>query len=154
MTSKYVAHLALSEAADRLRINFLVTSDNEDAWRLTFSNGSAFDVAYDHDASRIVITGDVGEVTDSGRTRLYEMLLQYNYLWTYTGGARMALDGTPGRVMVMFELGAAGLEVSSVCRALSNLVEIRNAWREVIESSAGEEGPAGQLKASPQLQSA
>lgn len=142
MTSKYIAHLALSEAAARLRLNFLQTSDNEDAWRLTFTDGSVFDVEYDHAVHRIIIQGEVGEVADSARMRIYEILLQYNYLWSYTGGIRMALDGMPGQVVVMFELPAADLEVSRVSSALSNLVEIKRAWREILQSTDGLESPA------------
>ncbi|MDF2463384.1 MAG: hypothetical protein K0Q43_1619 [Ramlibacter sp.] len=132
MNSAKPAHLALKEAAGLLGLQSSSHDDESGAWRFTFDSETRFDIEPNAEAGTIVIQADIAAVADDARSQLYEMLLQYNYLWTQTGGVRMALGRVPGPVVMMFEMPAAELEVSRICGVLANMTHVLQAWREIL----------------------
>ena len=136
MTAAQAARRTLVEAAQLLDFQWLDYADS-DAWRLVADGGTAFDVEHDEGSGRLVIQSDIGTVSDAACTRVYEILLQYNYLWSQTGGIRMALDGPAGQVVMMFDVQTADLEVSALCGMLTRMSRLQKAWREILKDAVG-----------------
>ncbi|MGE4240004.1 type III secretion system chaperone [Ramlibacter sp.] len=124
------------EAALMLSAEALVSDDERPAWTLRLADGLPFDIEHDDAQGRMVIVCPVGEAAPAARERLYERLLQYNFLWHDTGGLRMALSGTPGRVVLMLELPLPGLAPARLCAVLANMGEIRQSWHDILEAAA------------------
>jgi hypothetical protein len=106
------------------------------AWRLDFDADTAFDIECDDDARHVMVACDIGRVHEEARLALYEILLQYNFIWTQTGGVRMALDGSTDRVVLMYELAHDDREPANLCDLLSNMACIRRAWAEILRDCA------------------
>ncbi|RYX95027.1 MAG: hypothetical protein EOO28_13185 [Comamonadaceae bacterium] len=132
MTSIHIAHLALMEAADQLRLAFKARCVNGEAWSLNGGAGAAFDVEVSSSGSGLMFQADVATVADAARVQVYEMLLQYNALWTQTGGARMALGSLPGPVVMMLELPASEVTAPRIGEVLTNMTRSLDAWRAMI----------------------
>ena len=113
--------------------------EGEDAWRIAMATGHALDVEYDDEAARLMITGDIGEIAAASRLTMYETLLQYNFIWSQTGGVRIALDGSTHRAVVMFEVALPNLAVPRLSMVLANLARVQEAWIEIL-SQAGTTG--------------
>lgn len=132
MNSKESVHQLMREIGPLLDLREVSAFEERDAWLVAFEAGPVFEIDYDAGLNRVVITAVVAEVAEHARLRIYEILLQYNYVWTETGGVRMALDGSPGKVVMMFELPAAELHLSMLAEVLTNLAQIRGAWCQVL----------------------
>jgi hypothetical protein len=116
------------------------TGDGE--WAMLVDETRRFDL--DHDAARgvLVVGTDVGRPAEGREREAYEALLSYNALWAQTGGARMALGGTGGDVLL--------LTWGRLDAVLANLREVADAWRELLAGSdappqAGQPAWPGQL---------
>ncbi len=137
MTSKEIVHHLVAETAGMLQAGRVKACEERDAWLLALDGETMLDIEFDSVEDRLIITGDVCEVAEPARPLVYEMLLQYNYLWTETGGVRMALGGGPGNVVMMFELPAVGLQPSRLCHALNNMAHSQRAWQHVLPLISG-----------------
>jgi hypothetical protein len=131
--SKDAIHQVMREIGPVLDLMQVSAYGERDAWLVAFGGGAVFDIEYDAGLNRLVMTGVIGEVAEHARSRVYEVLLQYNYVWTETGGVRMALDGTPGRVVMMFELPAAEVHLALLGEVLMNMAQVRNTWRHILQ---------------------
>ena len=124
----------VAEAALMLGNSEAIADANRPAWFVTLEGDCVFDIEYDDAQARVVVTSVVAEVPAAARQHVYEMLLQYNYLWTDTGGLRMALAGTPGPVVMMVEMAVPGLAPAWLCRVLTNMRNALHAWRQALGS--------------------
>ena len=124
--------LLIEEAAPLAGAGPLMAYTDRDAWLLSWDGDTMLDLEHDPAADRVVLAGGIWTPADAARPRVCEMLLQYNYIWTETGGLRMALDGQPGQVVLMFELPATQLNVSRLSTVLVNMVGVQRAWRELL----------------------
>ena len=141
-TSSHMLSL-LGEAARILNLPPVVAYQNRAAWLVTFDDETMLDVEQDASGERVMFTGGIRDVTDLRRPDIYEMFLQYNYLWTETGGVRLALDGIPGQAVLMLEKPLHGLMVADVCRLLEKLAVMQRAWREILQAVAKPEDESG-----------
>ena len=102
------------------------------AWQLAFDGDTTFDAVYDPMLTRLVLSGDIGEVPERERLPIYEILLEYNAEWTISGGVRMALKGPNRRLMMFLDLPAANLEANTLADALTNLARTQSTWRKIL----------------------
>jgi hypothetical protein len=136
MTPQQTAHLAIREAAELLGAQSATTQEATGVWRLVLDADAVIDIEFNPHAGTIVLQADVASVPRAARLQVYELLLQYNYLWLQSGGIRMALASLPGPVAMMLELPLADLDVSRVCGALTSVAQTRRTWRDVLLATA------------------
>ncbi|SDG76746.1 type III secretion system chaperone [Propionivibrio dicarboxylicus] len=122
-----------------------ITEFSEDAsWHLVFDTDIHMDIEYDPKGERLMITGDLSELPQE-RENTCVALLRYNYLWTEHGGVRAALDGVPGRLVLMLEMPVARLEISRLCAALRNLRTVIETWRAILSGKTSAREAAEQV---------
>ena len=124
----------VQETVATLELKSVAAYEGCSAWELLFDDETRLNIEYDRVATRVVFMGTIGAVAEPARLRVYEFLLQYNYLWSETGGVRMALDGAPGHVAMIFELPTSDLGVHKLRDTVTSLVENLRWWREIIQT--------------------
>jgi hypothetical protein len=81
---------------------------------------------------KLVLSIDLGRPAPEARLATYETMLAYNMLWQETGGVKIGLGGANGRLVQMFELSTAGLDLDLLARVLEGFVAKALVWREQI----------------------
>jgi hypothetical protein len=128
------AALLLDEALHALNLPAGAAYPGEThAWHIALDESSGLDIEYDDAQDRFVITADVGKVAPSTRLASYGILLQYNHLWSETGGVRMALDGSTDQVLAMLDAPLAQLDASRFAAVLASMASVRRTWAQVLE---------------------
>jgi hypothetical protein len=136
MSSERAVHELMLQVGPVLDLEQVTEFAEDHAWRLVFDAATAIDIEYDSYADRLVLTADVAPVELHAREKTFEAMLRYNYLWTEHGGVRAALDGAPGRAVLMIEMPASGLEMTRICAVLKNFSAVVEGWRGVLASIA------------------
>ena len=154
MADKQIIEQLIADVGRLLARGPAVPDAQRDAWLLTLDEETMFDIEYDAPGDRIVLAGGVRHVADVDREAVYEMLLQFNYLWTDTGGVRMALDGRPGQVVMLQELRADGLSTSALCGVVEGLARMQRGWREILQAMADGHGARSQPERDRELRAA
>lgn len=134
MRSKEQVHALVCEAAEGLNLQQLVEETDRIAWLLQFDDETAIDVEYNLEDDHLVLTSAVWEVVGVQREAIYELLLQFNYLWTETGGVRMALDGMPGQVVMLFDVPDPATGATQLRRVLGNITKLQKSWRQILSA--------------------
>lgn len=124
----------LMDAARMLGAQSAIGRDDAPAWVLTLDAETQLEVTHDAEHARLVIVGDIAEVSEHRRAEVYEMLLVYNLLWPATGGARMALDSMSGHAVLLFELECGHLAAAHLAGTLGNLADVQRTWRQVLRA--------------------
>ena len=123
------------ETASLLGLEEVSAFTDRPAWMLALGEHARLELAYDALAGRIVCTSEIGTVAEKLRIEIYEILLHYNYAWSVTGGARMALDSSLERVVVILEIGIAGLTPQRLGDVLENLRDTTVAWHKILAAA-------------------
>lgn len=132
MSSQQAIHDLIAQIGPILDLAQVTAFPEDACWRAVFDAATWIDVEYEAAGDRLVLTATVGPVEESARQRSYEALLRYNYIWTEHGGVRGALDGTPGNVVLMIEMPAAGVDLPRLCQVLQNFKVVVEGWRELL----------------------
>lgn len=106
-------------------------------WTLVVDETTVLFADYDDAGIRLMLSAEVAEPAEAGRSQLYELLLRYNDAWRQTGGGRMALDPA-GTVVLLFELPVAGLDLARMQTVIRGFVEVLHGWREALARAAGD----------------
>ncbi len=136
MRSTEQIHGLVCEAAEGLGLVQLAEEIDRVAWLLQFDEETAIDVEYSLDEDRLVLSSAVWEVSGDQRELIYELLLQFNYLWTETGGVRMALNGMPGQVTMLFDMPDPATGVTQLRQVLGNIAKLQKSWRQILTGLA------------------
>ena len=144
MSSKKHVQALMSEVGPAADLAEVLEFDDQNLWTLEYGAELLVEAVYDETLNRLVLSAEIGQPRGENRSGLYETLLQFNYLWEQTGGVRLALDGTGGNVVQLFELSAVELDLATLLSVLANFVENIDTWRQIIaqpptETSAGED---------------
>jgi len=142
MSSQEAIHDLIAQIGPILDLAQVTVFPEDSCWRAVFDAATWIDVEYEAAGDRLVLTGTVGPVEESARQRSYEALLRYTYIWTEHGGVRAALDGTPGNVVLMVELPAAGVDLPRLCQVLQNFRGVVGGWRELLVTIGSGSAPA------------
>ena len=145
MRTKEQVHQLIHESASGLELLQLSTRHDRDAWLIEFDEETTIDVEFDAEADRLVLAAGVLEVPEAKRSSIYEMLLQFNFLWPQTGGVRMALDGMPGQVVMLFDLPDPAMGCTQFRRVLTNMAILQRSWRRILReigSAAADGAPS------------
>lgn len=119
--------------------------EGKNFWTVLFDEAVLLYVDLDPARQTLVVSADVAEPLPEARLARYEMILQYNNLWTETGGLRMALDSPEGVVVLLVDVPLAGITRETLATLCGNFVEAVHTWREILErplDTGGDTPPA------------
>lgn len=102
------------------------------SWALVTKDKTILFVELLEHEDRLWLSAEVGTPGPQDRERLYPLMLQYNMQWQQTGGARLALDGPEGAVVLACELPASDLDGPTLCTVLVNLCGMLEGWRKIL----------------------
>lgn len=105
-----------------------IAQTGDDTWTLAFDDEQIVMVEWIDGPPRIVFTCLVGRPPVDRRFTVYETLLTYNALWKEHDGARIALDGADGEVMVLYELPAAALTEAQLADVIARFRDFAALW--------------------------
>ncbi len=146
MQSTELANQLLQEALRILNLPSGLAYDGGHAWHVALHGQAGLDVEYDDAARRVVISGCIGEVAEHSKTSMYELLLEYNFIWTETGGVRMALDGSTNQAVIMLEAPTAELDPPRLSTLLANMARLQRTWTEIVREWAFADAPSEPLE--------
>ena len=86
-----------------------VIQSEEKNWAIQFDDQSIVTLEWAEKPERVVLTSMLGVPSESMQLSVYETLLCYNLLWKDTGGVKMALSGTGGELVLLYELFVSDL---------------------------------------------
>jgi hypothetical protein len=136
----------MAQVGPTLELARVTAYADDNACSLVFDDdaGRTIDAEWNASTESVVLTAEVTTVPTAARARAFEVLLQYNYLWSEHGGVRTALANASGDVVLLFDLPLAGLDLARLCEVLTNLNAIAASCRTVLaavaEASGGADG--------------
>lgn len=136
MSSQQTIHNLMMQLGPVFKLHQVTEFAEDLSWHIVIDESTRMDIEFDEKGDRLILTADVAAVKMQAREKTFELLLRYNYLTTEHGGVRAALDGTPGRVVLMVEMPCCNLEISRLCCVLQNLRTVVDGWRTVLVSIA------------------
>lgn len=134
MSSQQAVHDLMAQIGPVLELAQVTEFADDASWRLVFDADTQMDIEYDPQGERLMITGNLA-AEPQNREKAFEALLRYNYLWTAHGGVRAALDGVPGKLVLMLEMPTARLEMSHLCAVLQNFRTVIDGWRAILKGN-------------------
>lgn len=134
MSSQHAIHDLMVQIGPVLDLSQVTEFPEDASWHIAFNADIGMDIEYDPDCERVMITGDLG-AEPQNREKVYAALLHYNYLWTVHGGVRAALDGLPGRLVLMLEMPISHLEMSHLCAVLQNFRTVIEGWQDILKDN-------------------
>jgi len=107
-----------------------IEQSGESEWVVVFDDGTG--VIVEAMQSRLALSAAIGRPPIDRRFVVYESLLSFNALWRETDGARLALNGPNGDVMLVHEISAVELTSSGLQDALARFAELVALWRDYV----------------------
>ena len=146
MADKAHVHALMTEIGPALELAEVQEFERDNLWTLVVDQGTVLFAEYDPDDARLWLSADVCAPQPGDRSKLYELMLQYNARWRQTGGVRLALDGPGGTVVQAYDMTVNGLDLSRLCTVVGNFRETLAAWREIVAASVtGQDADAGRI---------
>ena len=119
-----------------------IDQDGEDFWLFSFAGDAVLQIEYDDQARKLVFFTDLGVPAEEHRLEIYTALLSLNYLWSETGGLRMAIENAAnGPIVQVLDLFTLDLDVSTLATVTENFVDTAFYWRGFIANFRPEETP-------------
>ncbi|MBX3609010.1 MAG: type III secretion system chaperone [Hydrogenophaga sp.] len=113
-----------------------IRNDGDGGFSLLFDGMEILRADWADAPARLVTTFELGKVVPSRKILVYEAMLTYNLLWQETGGARLAMAGPDGQVMLVHEMPAEQMTASDLSAALARLCQVGGAWRRFVIDAA------------------
>jgi hypothetical protein len=121
----------------------IVAYDSENSWRIQVTEDVELILDFDEEQGKLTMSCDLGAPPAGDRGKLYELMLRNNYHWDATGGSRLAVDAPDGKVVLIFDVPTAELDVSKLSNALSRFADMARAWRHIVsQPSQSKSSPA------------
>ena len=143
MASKENVHTLLTKIGQQMDLDEVVEFEEDNLWVLAFPGDLVVEIDYVEAQNRIYLAANLGKPAEEREAEFYKLLLQYNYLWEETGGARTALD-SEGEVFLVLDL-PADLEFTELQACLGNFRQTVPSWRSLLSQTstgAQERAPA------------
>jgi hypothetical protein len=135
MASKENVHTLMTKIGQQMDLDEVVEFEEDNLWVLAFPGDLVVEINYVGAQNRIYLAANLGKPAEERETEFYKLLLQYNYLWEETGGARTALDSSDGEVFLVVDL-PADLEFTELQACLGNLRETVPSWRSLLSQTS------------------
>lgn len=84
---------------------------------------------------RLVFSAIIGSVPEDNLSTVMPLLLNYNYAWEATGGARMALDSSDREVVLLLDSPGSSMDLPTMQAILRNLIELVPLWRNTLKTA-------------------
>lgn len=123
-------HRLMTEIGPLLDLAEVVSFPEQCLWTLTLDNGAVVECELEASGERLLCSMEAGELVDEADMRL---MLQYNLLWSQTGGMHFALAG--GTAMLLRELPSAALDLPTLSAAVVDLQEQASVWRQIFSAA-------------------
>jgi Tir chaperone protein (CesT) family len=135
MADKAHVHALMAEIGPAMGLAEVAEFERDNLWTLVVNEGTVLFADYDPEDARLWLSADVCVPWPGDRSRLYELLLQYNAQWRQTGGTRLALDGPEGSVILAYDLPVAGLDLHGLRTIVSNFRDTLDGWRKIVAAA-------------------
>lgn len=136
-------HTLFAEIGPLFDLDQVSEFDGEASWAVV-ADGTVVTFEADDERSMLVLSAEVGRPRDDLRLKVYEAVLQYNLASRETGGARMALDGPDGAVVLLYDLATGDLETPRLAAVIEEFVAVVRGWRDLLARAptiaSGQEG--------------
>ncbi len=141
----------LTNLGPELEVDEIAAYEESQTWAIAAS-ASGWEAVillnYDEASGKLFVSGDCGPVPEGKTLSTYEFLLKYNLACMETGGARFALDGPGGDVLLIFDLPLADLEKDKLGVAITNFINLLRTMQAMVICGFGGDAP-GQNKSAP-----
>ncbi|MGV3662119.1 MAG: type III secretion system chaperone [Prosthecobacter sp.] len=133
----HLQHL-LTQIGPQMELDEVTAYEEENFWLLQGGDDVLIEIAWDEDREMVVFSGLLGTVPEDNAASVHAMLLNYNYAWDATGGARMAVDPNDNEAVLLLDHPVADLDLPALQAILASLLEMVPAWRALLEQSGTE----------------
>lgn len=119
-----------------------VVQTEEPSWAIQFSDETILVIEAADDPSRMVLSAELGMVTEAQQRSAYETMLCYNLLWRDSGGVKVGLAGPQGALIVSREICLDNLTLAVLQQEISAFMKITRSWMQyIVQVDQGEPTP-------------
>ena len=115
-----------------LDLEQVVAFEEENNWILFFTPQLSVDIEYAENLHSVVITADLMSIDHTTEKKIYELLLEYNFLCIQTGGIRVAIDRARSQLVFMLTL-KADMDLAHFCSVIGSFKELLMKWRSFLD---------------------
>jgi hypothetical protein len=123
---------AISELMSRIGPDNLdideVEESEEGKWQIDLSNDVVIFADWAPNPARLVFSTLIGRPNVDRRFVVFESLLTFNSLWEENSGAKMAINGAAGEVIVIFDWFADDPTLADLNELLTQFIEYADLW--------------------------
>ncbi|MEM6849333.1 MAG: type III secretion system chaperone, partial [Pseudomonadota bacterium] len=114
----------LAEAGAVLDVDGIAAYEEERSWIVAVAEegNEAITIDYEEDFAKLFITAALGTPPAAKRAATHTFMLEYNAMWTDTGGVRLGLSPESGDILLIHDLPLAGLTPEILHRTLSTFI--------------------------------
>lgn len=132
---------SFTELGQRLDIGQIVAFEGRDYWEIAVDDQIGLTVQGFDDGARLMFQSYVTQVNPDREADYYRLLLEYNYTWDETGGARFALEPERGLVVLQYELPIGQADTETLGAVIQTMSSVSVLWREALESEGNPQIP-------------
>ncbi|MGV3662259.1 MAG: type III secretion system chaperone [Prosthecobacter sp.] len=114
-----------------------VQQHGDTSWALVIDDTTAFYLDFVADRQVLILSTDLGTPEEDSRDSAYQIALLSNFNWSQSGGIKLGLEAPDGNLVLMFEVNAASLDLTTLQQALGFFAEKNLAWRTLIHTGLG-----------------
>lgn len=129
------------ELGQRLDLGQIVAFEGRDYWEIAVDDQIGITVQSFDDGARLMFQSYVAQANPGREADYYRLLLEYNYTWDETGGARFALEPEQGLVVLQYELPIDQADTETLGAVLQTMGSVSVLWREALESEGNPQAP-------------
>ncbi|MBB5037699.1 type III secretion system chaperone [Prosthecobacter dejongeii] len=130
---EHLNHL-LTQIGPQMDLDEVIAHHEDHLWLLQGGDDVLIEIIWVEERETLVFSAIIGSVPEENLAILMPLLLNYNYAWEATGGARMALDPNDREVVLLLDSPAASMDLPMMQAILGNLLEIVPQWRNTFQA--------------------
>ncbi len=109
-----------------------VVQTEDPSWAIQFSDETITILEPADDPSRIVISAELGMITEAQQRSVYETMLCYNMLWRDSGGVKIGLAGPQGALIISRDVCLDNLTLAALQQEIGSFLKITRSWTQFI----------------------
>jgi len=129
---RLVLNAVLAEAGTIIETGAITAHDGGALWTFEFEDEAPLYLERSIRGELLILSGEVDALPEEARPKLFELLLLYNSQGPETGGARFAIDGPDGAVVLSLDIAADDLDVNHLAALVQDFRALRHSWRAII----------------------
>ncbi len=118
-----------------------VVQTEEPSWAIQFSDETIIILEAADDPSRIVVSADLGVITEAQQRSAYETMLCYNLMWRESGGVKIGLAGPHGALIISMDICLDNLTLMDLQQEIGKFLKITRSWTRYIAQGEQTEAP-------------